>query len=130
MVKKLTVEIMIACFRDGKNLASTMKAPIMWIAWISWISFTIHFLWFIEMIDRVALDALLGKTWDFLNKKKLNHPTFDFVGSEVDAVDGAAGSMLESASSSALHWRFFGCAGCFPATFEVRFWPAVGHPTS
>ena len=107
-----------------KNLASTMKAPIMWIAWISWISFTIHFPWFIEMIDRVALDALLGETWEFSNKKKLKHPTFDFVGCKVDTVDGAAGSVLESASSSALRWRFFGHAGCFPAAFEVRFWPA------
>ena len=114
---------MIARFRDGKNLASTIKAPIMWIAWISGISFTIHFPWFVKMIDRVALDALLGKTWDFLNKKKLNHPTFDFVGSEVDAVDGAAGSVLESASSSALRWHFFGRAGCFPAAFKDRFWP-------
>jgi len=34
--------------------------------------------------------------------KKLNHGTFDFVGCDVEAVDGAAGRVLESASSSAL----------------------------
>jgi len=39
-------------------------------------------------------------------------------------VDGAAGGVLGSASSSALRRCFLGRAGCFPAAFEVRFWPA------
>lgn len=62
MVKKLTVEIMIACFCDGKNLASAVMAPIMRITWISWISFTVHSPWFIEIVDGIMLDALLRET--------------------------------------------------------------------